>query len=85
MNIGSTAREEGQTENEKIASKMRSQTATIQGCSAEIQILKQQVENLYAHKDKLERLVATQAAELAQLKQQFGVLLQQKLGGGPTA
>lgn len=84
MGFGSTSREENLTENEKLAIKIRAATATVQGCSAEIQILKQQVENLYAHKSKLENLVATQSAELRQLKQQFGMLLQAKLGGGPT-
>jgi len=83
--IGSTKNERELTPEEKTAKRIREQTATIQGCSAELQIQKQQIENLYAHKQKLENLIATQQNELNQLRQQFGILIQSKLGGGPTA
>ena len=85
MQFGSTQKEEELPEEVKLAKKVRDATATIEGCSAELQIQAQRIANIYERLQTLENLTATLLEEQRQLKKMYGESLNKILGGGPTA
>lgn len=67
----------------KIA-KLAKKTATLAGCSIEIQILKQQVVKQQEEINRTQNLFMTLQAKFVQFEQQRAIELSQALGGGPT-
>jgi predicted RNase H-like nuclease (RuvC/YqgF family) len=84
MHFGPMDREEEVPEDVKIAKKVRDQTATIVGCSTELQIQKQQIKHLSERIDSLQNQMMTLMQEVKMLRELHAQHLQSVLNGGPT-
>ncbi len=84
--FGSTKKEESPfTDNEVMAKNVRAKTATIAGLSAEAQIQKQQISNLYMKLEHMTNLIGTLQNQLQALNQARARELNLRVGGAATS
>jgi len=86
MHFGSTERPISDHEQARMAkaAKVANNTATISGCSIELQIQKQHIERQQSEINSLKGLIMTLQGQFDQFQQQRAIELSQMLGGGPT-
>jgi prefoldin subunit 5 len=83
--IGSTNHDDNVDEGMQISRNIRAKTATMSGISAELQIQKQQIQNLHEKIDKTTKLIVTLQGQLKTLEEARIRELQFRVGTGPTA
>ena len=86
MHFGPTEKEEIDQMAEELRElkKVANNTATLQGCSIEVQILKQQIVKQQTQIDSLTGLIMTLQGQFRQYEQQRAIELSAALNGGPT-
>lgn len=82
--FGSTERPDELPEHVKIAQKVRRQTATIEGCSATLQIQAQQIKRQQEELNTLKNLFMTLQGQFQQFQTQRAIELQGMVNAGPT-
>lgn len=86
MHFGPTEKEEIDPMADELRKlkKVANNTATLQGCSIEVQILKQQMIRQQKQIDSLTGLIMTLQGQFRQYEQQRAIELSTALNGGPT-